>query len=104
MLKSTTPPALAVRGTVAVCRELGVPGWLLERVIREEAMTISRVGNARAWTDAYVERLRRALAARAVRKAARWRQPWTPLLDPDDLAVDLAAEYAHEEPDDEVAS
>lgn len=102
MLKSTTPPALAVRGTVAVCRELGIPGWFLERVIREEEMTIARVGNARAWTDADVERLGRALAARRARQAARRRQRWTPLLDPDDLAVDLAAEYGHEERDDEV--
>jgi hypothetical protein len=100
MLKSTTPPALAVRGTVAVCRELGIPGWFLERVIREEGWTIARVGNARAWTDADIERLRRALAARAARQAARRRSSWTSLLDPDDLAVDLAAEDEHDERDE----
>ena len=42
----------------AVCRDLGVPAWLLERVLREERMTIRRIGNARAWTDADVEALR----------------------------------------------
>ena len=95
---------LGVRGTRQVCRDLGIPGWFLERVLREENLTVARVGNTRAWTDDDVERLRRALAARAVRQAARRRQPWTPFLDPDDLAVDLAAELDHEQADDEVAS
>jgi hypothetical protein len=102
MLTNSTSHVLAVRGTAAVCRELRIPAWFLERVLREEAMTIARVGNARAWTDADVRRLREALAARAARKAARRRTtPHVPILDPDDLAVDLAAELAHE---DEVRS
>jgi hypothetical protein len=69
---STNPP-LAVRGSAAVCRELNVATWFLERVLREEAITVQRIGNARAWTDADVERLRHALAARAARNAARRR-------------------------------
>ncbi len=68
---TATTSALAVRGTAAVCRDIDVPAWLLERVLREEGMTIRRIGNARAWTDDDVERLRQALAARKARKAAR---------------------------------
>lgn len=74
---TTTPAPLAVRGTAAVCRNLGVPAWLLERVLREEGMTIRRIGNARAWTDDDVDRLRAALAAREARKAARRRKGTT---------------------------
>ena len=65
---STTSP-VTVRGSFAVCRELGIAAWFLERVLREEGMTVQRIGNARAWTDTDVERLRAALAARAVRRA-----------------------------------
>lgn len=72
MSTSTNAP-LAVRGTAAVCRELGIPAWFLERVLREEAMTVGRIGNARAWTDRDVERLVGALAARATRHAGRRR-------------------------------
>jgi hypothetical protein len=73
MLINSNSTALSVRSTAAVCRELGVPAWFLERVLREEAMTIARVGNARAWTDEDVRRLRNALAARAARKVLRRR-------------------------------
>ena len=69
-----TTARLAVRGTAAVCRDLDVPAWLLERVLREEGTTIRRIGNARAWADADVERLREALVAREARKAARRRK------------------------------
>jgi hypothetical protein len=103
MMHRDTPP-LAVRGTADVGRELGVPAWFVERVLSEEGLRVQRIGNARAWTDADVERLRQALAARAARKAARRRAPWTPLLAPDDLAVDLAAENAHEDEAREVQS
>ena len=71
---TTNTSRLAVRGTAAVCRDLGLPAWLLERVLREERMTIRRIGNARAWTDADVDALRRALVAREARKAARRRK------------------------------
>lgn len=67
----STPTLLGVRGSFEVCRELGIPAWFLERVLREEGMTIQRIGNARAWTDADVARLREGLAVRAARRSRR---------------------------------
>jgi len=76
-MSASTNPLLAVRGTATVCRELNVAAWFLERVLREEAMTVARIGNARAWTDADVERLRQALGRhpRERRDGARRTRP-----------------------------
>lgn len=81
MSTSTNTP-LAIRGTAAVCRELGIAAWFLERVLREEAMSVRRIGNARAWTDEDVEQLRQALVDRAARRASRRRGGEPPAVQP----------------------
>ena len=62
-----------IRSTTEVSRDLSIPLWHLERVVREQGLTIRHLAGVRAWTDDDVARLGAALAARAVRANSRRR-------------------------------
>ena len=63
-----------IRSTTEVSRDLSIPLWHLERVVREQGLTIRHLAGVRAWTDDDVARLVAALAARKTRAASRRRR------------------------------